>query len=113
VERFIRDGVILVKEAFPRQLANECRELLWAATGCDEHDPSTWTRPVVRIEGRGDPPFAAAINTERLYSAFDQLAGAGRWIPRDGIGTFPIGFPRLTGHWFYAASWLSQGSSNS
>jgi hypothetical protein len=85
--------VVLVKGAFPRQLANECLELLWAATGCDKNDASTWTRPVVRIEGRRDPPFAAAINTERLYSVFDQLAGAGRWVPRDGIGTFPIRFP--------------------
>jgi len=93
VEGFIRDGVVRLRGAFPRQLADECRQLLWAATGCAEHDPSTWTRPVVRIDGRGDPPFAAAINTERLYSAFDQLAGAGRWVPRSGIGTFPIRFP--------------------
>jgi len=66
---------------------------MWAATGCDEHDRSTWTLPVIRIGGRADPPFAAAINTQRLHSAFDQLAGPGRWVPRSGIGTFPIRFP--------------------
>jgi hypothetical protein len=93
VERFVREGAFLLKGAFPRELADECRQLLWAATGCDEHDPTTWTKPVFRLEGRGDVPFAAAINTERLHTAFDQLAGRGRWVPRDGIGTFPIRFP--------------------
>lgn len=28
-----------------------------------------------------------------LHTAFDQLAGRGRWVPRDGLGTFPIRFP--------------------
>jgi hypothetical protein len=93
VERFVRDGAVLLKAAFSRELADECRDLLWTATGCKEHDPSTWTRPVVRIEGRGDAPFVAAANTERLHAAFDQLAGTGRWVPRDGLGTFPIRFP--------------------
>jgi hypothetical protein len=93
VERFVREGVLLLKGAFPRELADECRQLLWVATGCDEQDRSTWTKPVIRIEGRGDAPFAAAINTERLHTAFDQLAGRGRWVPRNGIGTFPIRFP--------------------
>ena len=93
VERFVREGVFLLKRAFPRELADECRQLLWAATGCDERDPTTWTKPVIRIEGRGDAPFAAAINTGRLHTAFDQLAGRGRWVPRNGIGTFPTRFP--------------------
>jgi Phytanoyl-CoA dioxygenase (PhyH) len=93
VERFVREGVFLLKGAFPRELADECRQLLWATTGCDERDPTTWTKPVIRIEGRGDAPFAAAINTGRLHTAFDQLAGRGRWVPRNGIGTFPIRFP--------------------
>lgn len=93
VLRFVRDGAIALREAFPRRIAEECRQLLWAATGCDEHDPSTWVQPVIRIEGRGDPPFKTAINSARLLSAFDQLAGRGRWMPRDGIGTFPIRFP--------------------
>jgi len=60
VEQFVREGVFPLKGAFPRELADECRQLLWAATGCDERDPTTWTKPVIRIEGRGDAPFAAA-----------------------------------------------------
>ena len=93
VERFVRDGAVRLDAAFPREVADECRRLLWAATGCAEDDPSTWTKPVVRIEGRSDAPFRAAANTSRLHAAFDRLAGAGRWVPRAGLGTFPIRFP--------------------
>lgn len=93
VERFVADGAVRLDGAFPSALADECRRLLWQASGCDEHDPSTWTRPVVRIDGRADAPFVAAANTARLRGAFDQLAGRGRWVPRDGLGTFPIRFP--------------------
>jgi len=93
VSHFVRDGVVQLRDAFSREVADDCRQLLWEATGCDERDQSTWTRPVIRVGGRADLPFAAAINTERLRSAFDQLAGIGRWIPRTSIGTFPIRFP--------------------
>jgi hypothetical protein len=89
LDRFVRDGAVLLKGAFSSELAVECRRRLWAATGCDEHDPTTWTRPVIRIEYRADAPFAAAVNTARLRAAFDQLAGPGRWLPRSTLGTSP------------------------
>ena len=93
IEQFVGDGAVPLRQAFPRDVADDCRAILWRATGCDEHDRSTWTRPVVRIDGRGDEPFRAAINADRLTAAFDLLAVAGRWRPRTGIGTFPIRFP--------------------
>ncbi|EQD54315.1 hypothetical protein B2A_06046, partial [mine drainage metagenome] len=93
VESFVRDGVVPLREAFPRPVADECRRLLWEATGCAADDLSTWTRPVIRIDGRGDPPFTTAITAPRLCAALDQVAGPGRWVPRTGIGTFPIRFP--------------------
>jgi hypothetical protein len=83
----------LLESAFPRELASECRRLLWAATGLDERDPGSWTQPVIRLDGRRDLPFLAAANTERLHAAFDRLAGPGRWVPRTSLGTFPIRFP--------------------
>lgn len=49
IERFIVEGFIRIDDAFPRELADACRQVLWRATGCTEDDPSTWTRPVVRI----------------------------------------------------------------
>ncbi len=48
----------------------------------------------MRIAHRADPrPFAASINTPILHAAFDQLAGTGRWAPRDTVGSIPIRFP--------------------
>ena len=68
VERFISDGFVYLPEAFPRALADECRGFLWRETGLD-------------------------VNTPALHEAFDQLVGPGRWVPRTGLGTFPIRFP--------------------
>ncbi|GAA1847087.1 phytanoyl-CoA dioxygenase family protein [Pseudonocardia ailaonensis] len=97
VRTFVDDGCVLLEEAFPRALADECRGLLWqqleAEIGAREDEPATWTRPVHRIAGRGDAPFRRAATTDRLHSAFDQLAGPGAWTPRLGLGTFPIRFP--------------------
>jgi hypothetical protein len=93
VERFINDGFVHLPEAFPRQVAEDCRAILWRETGLDPDDPATWTQPVIRLAGYGDEPFQRAANTPRLHGAFDQLVGAGRWFPRDGLGTFPIRFP--------------------
>jgi len=93
VERFVTDGFVCVPEAFPRALADECRAFLWRETGLDPDDPATWTKPVIRLDGYGGELFNAAANASALHEAFDQLVGTGRWLPRDGLGTFPIRFP--------------------
>lgn len=93
VERFVSDGFVYLPEAFPRALADDCRAFLWRETGVDPDDPATWTRPVIRLNGYGGELFNAAANTPALHEAFDQLVGAGRWVPRTGLGTFPIRFP--------------------
>jgi hypothetical protein len=93
VERFVDEGLLHLPEAFPRALADACRAILWRKTGHDPDDPTTWTRPVMRIGGCADEPFRVAANTPRLHGALDQLVGAGRWIPRAGLGSFPIRFP--------------------
>jgi hypothetical protein len=93
VDAFIGDGFVRLERAFPVALADECRTILWRHTGCDADDRSTWTEPVIRIWARDDPPFQQAANTPVLHAAFDQLVGAGRWVPRTGLGTFPIRFP--------------------
>ncbi|WP_327067279.1 phytanoyl-CoA dioxygenase family protein [Kitasatospora sp. NBC_01250] len=93
VERFVTDGYVHLPEAFPRELADECRAFLWRETGLDPADPAGWTEPVVRLGGYGGELFTRAATTPRLHGAFDQLVGAGRWVPRTGLGTFPIRFP--------------------
>lgn len=93
IEAFVTDGFVHVAGAFSSVVADECRDILWRETGLDPDDPATWTKPVVRLGGYASEPFRRAANTSRLRSAFDQLAGEGRWVPREGLGTFPIRFP--------------------
>lgn len=114
-EQFIREGYVRLDSAFPATLAAECREILWADTGCDPNDPATWTQPVIRLWAYAQEPFIKAANTTALHKAFDQLVGKGRWIPRDSLGTFPIRFPsdRDAGDtgWHVDASFPDENSS--
>jgi hypothetical protein len=93
IQQFIENGFIRLDGAFPRKLADEGREILWRDTGCDPHDPTTWTQPVIRLGGYAQEPFRDAVNTPELHNAFDQLVGKRRWKPRYSLGTFPIRFP--------------------
>lgn len=93
VQQFIDDGFVRIDHAFPRDLAEEARAILWRDTGCDPHDPTTWTKPVIRLPGYWQLPFRQAASTPVLQAAFDRLVGKGRWLPLQGLGTFPIRFP--------------------
>lgn len=93
ISQFIEEGFLRFEHAFPRELADECRELLWRGTGCEPGNPATWTHPVIRLGYQGQEPFRRAVNTPRLHASFDQLVGPGRWLPRADLGTFPIRFP--------------------
>lgn len=93
IERFIDEGFVRLDEAFPRALADEARAILWRDTGCDPDDPSTWTKPVIRLGHYAQPPFVAAASTAVLHLCFDQLVGRGRWARLGALGTFPVRFP--------------------
>lgn len=93
IDAFITDGFVRIENAFSADLAAQGRTILWADTGCDPNDPTTWTRPVIRLGNYSQPPFVAAANTPVLRAAFDQLVGPGRWLPQGNLGTFPVRFP--------------------
>jgi hypothetical protein len=93
VANFINEGFVKLDNAFPTQIADECRALLWNASGCDPNNPDTWTQAVIRIGELGHEPFKKAANTPLLLNAFDQLVGKGNWIPKTTLGSFPIRFP--------------------
>ncbi len=93
VQAFIERGFIELPRAFSKSLADEALKILWRDTGCDPADPSTWTKPVIRLGDYPHAPFAQAANTPHLHGAFDQLVGAGRWLALGSLGTFPIRFP--------------------
>jgi hypothetical protein len=93
IDQFITNGYVRVDDAFPRSLAEAARAILWKDTGCSPDDPSTWTRPVIRLGMYTQAPFIEAANTPRLHAAFDQIVGAGLWRPCTAMGTFPVRFP--------------------
>jgi hypothetical protein len=93
IQQFIRKGFVRLANAFPRDVAQAARAILWRDTGCDADNPLTWTRPVIRLGHYSDAPFIEAANTPRLKDALDLLVGPGRWLPVANVGTFPIRFP--------------------
>ncbi|GIH78127.1 phytanoyl-CoA dioxygenase family protein [Planobispora longispora] len=94
VERFVSDGFVKIEGAFPSELAERGREILWRQIGLSPDDPSGWTKQVVwAYDESFDPVFDRAANTPRLHEAFDALVGPGRWAPRREVGMFPIRFP--------------------
>src|SRR5437764_10310258 len=91
--QFVGEGLVKLECAFPVEIAREARAILWQATGCDPEDRTTWTRPVIRLGDFAQEPFRQAANTAVLHAAFDDLAGVGRWVPRESLGGFAIRFP--------------------
>ena len=113
-DQFLHEGFVKLANAFPSETAAAARAILWQATGCDPEDRTTWTRPVIRLGDFAEGPFREAVNTEVLHSAFDELAGEGRWVPRASVGGFPIRFPHPgdagdTG-WHVDASFAPEGA---
>ena len=93
IDAFLRDGFVRIDGAFSRELASAARAILWRDLNLDPVEPAGWTRPVVRLGMYSDPPFVGAANGPLLRSAFDRLAGPGRWRPCMAMGTFPVRFP--------------------
>jgi hypothetical protein len=93
IDAFVADGFVRLDGAVPTPIARRCRDELWRATGYDAKDPATWADTLVRIDSLATPPFRKAATTPELHEAFDQLVGRGRWLPRTGLGTFPLRFP--------------------
>jgi hypothetical protein len=95
VAQFIEDGYVKFEGAFPRDLADECRDLVWERLRADPHDRSSWTEAVEFVDDCAEPPFRAAANTPVLRAANDRLVGVGRWLPRQSLGAFVVRFPDL------------------
>ena len=93
IQQFVRDGFVRIDHAFPRELADQGRAILWRDLPCDPDRPTTWTKPVIRLGYYGDEPFERAVNSPLLHRVFDQLIGLGRWRSRRDLGTFPVRFP--------------------
>jgi hypothetical protein len=90
---FINNGYVKISNAVPRELCDAIVNRLWKDLEVDRNDSSTWTKPVMRLWYYNEQPFIKAANTPALIEAYDQLAGAGNWLPRMNMGSFPVRFP--------------------
>jgi hypothetical protein len=96
VEQFVRDGYVVVRGAVDAETAAACRDMIWASLATEgvTRDPTTWTRPVVRVNCPDGEPFVAAGTSPALWAAYVELIGPGRWTRRRGVGgDIPVRFP--------------------
>ncbi len=93
IEHFIRNGFVRMDHVFSTEIADAALAILWNDLPCDRSNPATWTEPVIRLGMYTQQPFLDSVNTSDLYSAFNQLIGADKWIPCQSVGTFPVRFP--------------------
>ncbi|MCF0069422.1 phytanoyl-CoA dioxygenase family protein [Dyadobacter sp. CY261] len=93
IDQFITQGFIKLENAFPTDLADQVRDILWRDLGINRNDSTTWTKPVIRLGMYSQEPFVTSANTSVLHRSFDQLVGVGKWLPCHSMGTFPVRFP--------------------
>jgi hypothetical protein len=92
LERFITEGFLVVRSAFPTELAEECRRSAAQQMDIDLARPNTWRRPVVRGVPTGDC-FRRAANAPRLLDVVGQVVNPDAWQTRPNLGAFVVRFP--------------------
>jgi hypothetical protein len=93
IAAFIEDGYIVLRQAFPRALAERIVPMVWAHLGIDPDDSSKRREAMVMLEKVIDTPPVPDIYTDRYFGAVDDLCGRGRWRASRGAGYWPIRFP--------------------
>jgi len=93
VDRFVADGFVRLDAVVPAEVVAAGQEAIWSDIGMRPGDPGSWTAPVVRVVPSDARPFSAAFDNPRLFTAFDQLVGVGRWQHRPHLGQFIVRFP--------------------
>lgn len=96
IEQFVSDGYVVLRRAFSREVAEECRRFVWNQVQLWD-DCTTYGQPMVQIrKGFGCAPFDRIMN-ERLASAWDQLVGVGRWRAPQVYGYWSMLLPGFSG----------------
>lgn len=104
IEEFKEEGVVMLRNAFPRESADAVRNLVWsrlkAVKQVDRDDRSTWKEEFVHLPETLTTPETEACYTPRVLAAFDDLLGEGRWNRPSGLGWWPVIFPGFaSGEW--------------
>jgi hypothetical protein len=96
LEQFISEGYVILRRAFHRELATQCREFVWNQIPQWDHC-TTYGQPMVQIKKGFDcAPFDRIMN-QRLSSSVDQLVGPGRWKAHGSYGYFTLLLPGFPG----------------
>ena len=93
IEAFIETGALKLENAFARETADACSDIIWRALGLSRDQPESWTQPVLRVTAPPLPPFREAAASLRLAAALDQLVGINRWTMPGALGAIVARFP--------------------
>jgi hypothetical protein len=99
IDTFIQTGAVKLENAFARETAEACSNIIFRALGLSPDAPDQWNEPVLRIMAPPLPPFCEAADSPRLAAALDQLVGAGRWTMPGALGAIVARFPSTQKPW--------------
>jgi uncharacterized protein (DUF433 family) len=106
VEQFCADGFVILRSAFSRDIAEECRDFVWKEV-LSWQDCTTGGQPMIHFRRNlAGEPFDQIVNG-RLCAAIDQLTGAARAIIHGCFGWWPLLFPGFPG----PGGWHVDGSN--
>jgi hypothetical protein len=97
VQRFERDGYVVVKGAFSRADGLAMEERWWSELAGTHHirhdDRASWHQITGDLKAAKRDRVQAAILTERVRGVFDDLLGAGAWARPKDWGRTLVTFP--------------------
>jgi hypothetical protein len=111
VERFERDGYVVVRQAFSSADALAMERQWWRelaeSRGIHSDDRSSWRQIRGDLKAAKHDPLQAKILTERVRGVFDDLLGQGAWSRPRNWGRSLVTFPEPgpwelpAGHWHW------------
>jgi hypothetical protein len=100
VAAFEERGHVRLRGAFPREVALQLQQRMWAELqkdfGIDGDDRDTWYQPQRSLRGAKWDPLQRVIATDSLVGAIDALLGPGRWQVPTNWGVVLVTFPDRT-----------------
>jgi hypothetical protein len=97
LQRFERDGYVVVRQAFPRADARAMQDRWWSELegthGIRRDDRSGWRQVNGDLKAAKRDPIQSRILTERVRGVFDDLLGRAAWSPPRDWGRTIVTFP--------------------
>ena len=97
LERFERDGYVVVRQAFPSADASAMEDRWWSELedrhGIRRDTPSSWRQITGDLKAAKHDPIQDRILTGRVRGVLDDLLGPGEWTPPKDWGRAIVTFP--------------------